>query len=113
MPSASRSSQRGFTLVELLVVIAVIAILAAILFPVFARAREAARQASCRSRIRQIAVAMDLYSQDADEALPIHISDDGLGDLYFWPASTQIGSFACWKIMASSRLFQIIHQLVT
>src|SRR5579862_5455882 len=60
----------GFTLIELLVVIAVIAILAAILFPVFAQAREKARQASCMSNLRQIGMAFDMYVQDYDELLP-------------------------------------------
>jgi prepilin-type N-terminal cleavage/methylation domain-containing protein/prepilin-type processing-associated H-X9-DG protein len=62
--------RRGFTLIELLVVIAVIAILAAILFPVFARAREKARQAACSSNLRQIGNAFFLYTQDYDELLP-------------------------------------------
>lgn len=57
----------GFTLIELLVVIAIIAILAAILFPVFAQAREKARQASCQSNMKQIAVAWQMYAQDYDE----------------------------------------------
>ncbi|MCX7599849.1 MAG: DUF1559 domain-containing protein [Armatimonadetes bacterium] len=57
----------GFTLIELLVVIAIIAILAAILFPVFARAREKARQTSCLSNVKQIALAMMMYAQDYDE----------------------------------------------
>jgi prepilin-type N-terminal cleavage/methylation domain-containing protein/prepilin-type processing-associated H-X9-DG protein len=61
---------RGFTLIELLVVIAIIAILAAILFPVFAKAREKARQASCLNNQRQIAVAILMYAQDHDEILP-------------------------------------------
>jgi prepilin-type N-terminal cleavage/methylation domain-containing protein/prepilin-type processing-associated H-X9-DG protein len=57
----------GFTLIELLVVIAIIAILAAILFPVFARARENARRASCQSNMKQLGLAMIQYAQDYDE----------------------------------------------
>jgi len=57
----------GFTLIELLVVIAIIAILAAILFPVFARAREKARQSSCLSNLKQVGTAMMMYVQDYDE----------------------------------------------
>jgi len=63
-------TQRGFTLIELLVVIAIIAILAAILFPVFARAREKARQSSCLSNSKQIMLAVLSYAQDYDEFLP-------------------------------------------
>jgi prepilin-type N-terminal cleavage/methylation domain-containing protein/prepilin-type processing-associated H-X9-DG protein len=62
-------SRRGFTLIELLVVIAIIAILAAILFPVFARAREKARQSSCQSNLKQISLAAQMYTQDYDERL--------------------------------------------
>lgn len=63
--------KRGFTLIELLVVIAIIAILAAILFPVFASAREKARQTACNSNSRQIAMAFYQYTMDYDEAFPI------------------------------------------
>jgi len=62
--------RRGFTLIELLVVIAIIAILAAILFPVFARARENARKATCLSNLKQIGMSLLMYAQDHDEALP-------------------------------------------
>jgi prepilin-type N-terminal cleavage/methylation domain-containing protein/prepilin-type processing-associated H-X9-DG protein len=62
--------KQGFTLIELLVVIAIIAILAAILFPVFARAREKARQTTCTSNQRQIAASVQMYAQDHEETLP-------------------------------------------
>jgi prepilin-type N-terminal cleavage/methylation domain-containing protein/prepilin-type processing-associated H-X9-DG protein len=61
---------RGFTLIELLVVIAIIAILAAILFPVFAQAREKARQSSCLSNMNQLGKGFMLYADDWDEGLP-------------------------------------------
>jgi prepilin-type N-terminal cleavage/methylation domain-containing protein/prepilin-type processing-associated H-X9-DG protein len=63
----------GFTLVELLVVIAVIAILAAILYPVFAQARERARTAGCSSNLKQIGTAFEMYKQDFDGAFPINM----------------------------------------
>jgi prepilin-type N-terminal cleavage/methylation domain-containing protein/prepilin-type processing-associated H-X9-DG protein len=69
-PRQSRSSKLGFTLIELLVVIAIIAILAAILFPVFARARENARRASCQSNLKQIGLGVLQYVQDYDEKYP-------------------------------------------
>jgi prepilin-type N-terminal cleavage/methylation domain-containing protein len=65
-----RSRSRGFTLIELLVVIAIIAILAALLFPVFARARESARRASCLSNLKQLGTAFMMYTQDYDEVYP-------------------------------------------
>ena len=62
--------KKGFTLIELLVVIAIIAILAAILFPVFAQAREKARQTQCLSNCRQIGTAVAMYCSDWEDALP-------------------------------------------
>jgi len=62
--------RRGFTLIELLVVIAIIAILAAILFPVFSRARDQARKTACLSNMKQLAMALMMYTEDWDETYP-------------------------------------------
>src|SRR5437763_4284850 len=66
-PLRLRGGRAGFTLIELLVVIAILAILAAMLFPVFAKAREAARATQCRSNLRQIGTALAMYREDYDE----------------------------------------------
>ena len=79
-------TRRGFTLIELLVVIAIIAILAAILFPVFAKAREKARQASCQSNLKQLGLAVAMYAQDYDEKLP-------WGGEIFWSATAGQSGF--------------------
>ncbi len=76
--------KRGFTLIELLVVIAIIAILAAILFPVFARAREKARQTSCLSNQKQLALAWHMYVQDYDEWIPPYSRMVWTGGSYYW-----------------------------
>jgi len=62
--------RKGFTLIELLVVIAIIAILAAILFPVFAKAREKARESACLNNTKQMAIAVATYMQDWDDSFP-------------------------------------------
>jgi len=73
--------RQAFTLIELLVVIAVIAIIAAILFPVFAKVREKARQTTCVSNERQIGMALEQYTEDNDECLPIRTPN---GEPYTW-----------------------------
>ena len=82
-PPAFKNVKSGFTLIELLVVIAIIGLLAAILFPVFARARENARRASCMSNMKQLGLAFLQYTQDYDERLPP-------------PAPTSTQSFQGW-----------------
>ena len=87
-----RTVKRGFTLIQLPVVIAIIAILAAILFPVFARARENARRSSCQSNLKQIGLGIVQYVQDSDERMPYTDSAGGYsnstlasgGTLYKW-----------------------------
>lgn len=77
-----RGTRRAFTLIELLVVIAIIAILAAILFPVFAQARDKARQTACLSNLKQMGTAWLMYGQDYDEtALPVRNSSAN----YYFP----------------------------
>lgn len=73
---------KGFTLIELLVVIAIIAILAAILFPVFAKAREKARQSACLSNLKQLGMATMMYVPDYDEVLPIALNGPD-----WWPST--------------------------
>ena len=87
----------GFTLIELLVVIAIIAILAAILFPVFARAREKARQSSCLSNIKQIMLAVLMYAQDYDEKLVPGSQLRSVGDWYnaLTPYTKNMGIWTC------------------
>jgi prepilin-type N-terminal cleavage/methylation domain-containing protein/prepilin-type processing-associated H-X9-DG protein len=95
MQKKSSEIGRGFTLIELLVVIAIIAILAAILFPVFAQAREKARQASCLANTKQIALAFLQYSQDYDETMPFYFTRAQL----WWMDAVQpyARSYQIWK----------------
>jgi prepilin-type N-terminal cleavage/methylation domain-containing protein/prepilin-type processing-associated H-X9-DG protein len=90
--------RRGFTLIELLVVIAIISILAAILFPVFATAREKARQTACTSNVKQLGLAFMQYQQDYDETWPnggniYHTGNGWAGEVY--PYVKSLGSFVC------------------
>ena len=77
-PRNGGGSNLGFTLIELLVVIAIIALLAAILFPVFAKARENARKATCQSNLKQIGLGIAQYTQDYDSILPPMFYYDGV-----------------------------------
>ncbi|MDR3710746.1 MAG: DUF1559 domain-containing protein [Capsulimonadaceae bacterium] len=94
----SKNHRIAFTLIELLVVIAIIAILAAILFPVFATAREKARQSNCTSNMKQLGMAFVQYTQDYDETVPCgpYVYEFGVGwasQLYPYVKST--GVFRC------------------
>jgi len=86
-------SFKGFTLIELLVVIAIISILASILFPVFARARENARRASCMSNVKQIALGFMMYTQDYDGRFPYYSGGGEMGFVYPYVKNNQV--FRC------------------
>lgn len=100
-PTLSRTRRlAAFTLIELLVVIAIIAILAAILFPVFAQAREKARQASCLSNLKQIGTASLMYFQDYDERHFVReytISGDPIYNYQVWNAKRRIAG-STWDL---------------
>ncbi|HLK57516.1 MAG TPA: prepilin-type N-terminal cleavage/methylation domain-containing protein [Chthonomonadaceae bacterium] len=104
--SIQKRSMRGFTLIELLVVIAIIAILAAILFPVFAQAREKARQTSCLSNCKQMATATYMYVQDYDETL-YGYREVANGDQQYNPfwQSPNVGSGPCAGSSSANRQF--------
>jgi prepilin-type N-terminal cleavage/methylation domain-containing protein/prepilin-type processing-associated H-X9-DG protein len=95
--------RKGFTLIELVVVIAIIAILAALLFPVFAQAREKARAISCASNEKQLALAVIMYTQDSDEQFPVNPTADAATNFDFgttWITGVQpyiksYGVFTC------------------
>jgi len=89
--------RKGFTLIELLVVIAIIAILAAILFPVFATARERARQTSCLSNIKQLSLALLMYGNDWNNQSPSELAWLPRCTLNnWWGANTQQNTYGEW-----------------
>ena len=99
--TTKRECGKGFTLIELLVVIAIVALLAAILFPVFAKAREKARQTACLSNLKQLGLGAMQYLQDYDENYPQMATDSSsnndllntsgfLGEMYAYTKSTSI-----------------------
>ena len=104
-------SRSGFTLIELLVVIAIIAILAAILFPVFAQAREKARQTACLSNTKQLGLAFMQYAQDYDERLPnayplgaatTAVAGTGQGTTCPGSATGKVGNLGGWMYICDA-----------
>lgn len=86
---ASKQPSKGFTLIEILVVVAIISILAAFLFPLFARARENARRASCQSNLKQIGLSIMLYAQYYDSTYPMGGYVDPSNNKIVWQAVLQ------------------------
>lgn len=88
----------GFTLIELLVVIAIIAVIAAILFPVFAAAREKARESTCTSNLKSIGLGIGMYEEDFDETTPSGTYEYSSGDGWagqIYPYVKSVGVFLC------------------
>jgi len=104
--------ESGFTLIELLVVIAIIAILAAILFPVFAKAREKARQTSCLSNVKQISLGIVQYAQDYDEmmvanatAVYDYMSPDGT-PIHIAPPSAMLWMYLTYPYVRNVQIYR-------
>ena len=107
MLSTTKTGRKGFTLIELLVVIAIIAILAAILFPVFARAKAKARQTTCLSNVKQLALGVKMYMSDWEDSYP-------RGEIANipWPDTTEIMTwFVVFNYPANTfnRLGGVLH----
>ncbi|MGV3722629.1 MAG: prepilin-type N-terminal cleavage/methylation domain-containing protein [Actinomycetota bacterium] len=92
--------RKGFTLIELLVVIAIIAILAAILFPVFAQAREKARQSTCQSNMKQIGIAISMYAQDYDGKMVQAEMTQGGFSPTLHPGVGHGANATCWRCLS-------------
>ena len=103
-------AKKAFTLIEILVVIAIIAILTAILFPVFARARENARRSSCQSNLKQLGLGVAQYVQDYDETYPL-LEDRGSGGLFLTGIPSSLVSKQTWadRIYPYIRNRQVFH----
>src|SRR6266516_4053330 len=95
--------RHGYTLIELLVVIAIIAILAAILFPVFAQARDKARQTSCLSNMKQISLGWTMYMQDYDETWIFRVGRTAIGKgdacAWRWVCGNERPYFNWWDVV--------------
>jgi len=102
----ARERKRAFTLIELLVVIAIISILASILFPVFARARENARRASCMSNLKQIGLGFMMYIQDYDEKFPKVTLGYPSGTAPWGPSNPYAWADALQTYIKSPQLYQ-------
>lgn len=102
--------KKAFTLIEILVVIAIIGILAAILFPVFSRARENARRSSCQSNLKQIGLGVAQYVQDYDETYPI-LEDSGSGGIFSTGTPAALSDKQTWidRVFPYIKSRQVFH----
>jgi len=109
-PSPDTPRRAGFTLIELLVVIAIIAILAAILFPVFAKAREKARQTMCASNNKQIATALLMYCQDYDDTSVLNIEWGAANGFDYWGGlQNYVKNVQCFRCPSNPESVQMMQ----